>query len=237
MNTKTLLSQDLNWCVGHLPKELVLLMRDNPQLVVAGGFIRAVIAREEISDIDLFLPSKDDVEAALHDVKVALFKKCWPSIHYTKNATTLRFEPYPWQFVHRWFYDNPVSLLDSFDFTIARAAIWFDGKEWQSACSDRYYADLAAKRLVYCSPKRIEEVGGSMLRVLKFYQKGYRISVDDLGAVIARLSTGVILQRSNETENESDAAKALTKLLREVDPAVDFTHAAHLPSENTDGDL
>ena len=49
------------------------------------------------------------------------------------------------------------------------------GGEYVGLCNIRFYPDLAARRLVYTSPLRNEDAGGSILRVLKFYQRGYRI--------------------------------------------------------------
>jgi hypothetical protein len=149
-------------------------------------------------------------------------------IHTTQNAHTVpRKRGIAIQFIHRWSYDAVSDLLQSFDFTIACGAFWYyDG--WRSLCHDRFYQDLAAKRLIYTSPKRNEDAGGSMLRVLKFYQRGYRIPLDSMGAVIARLIGGV---RDIGGTTEDYRAHVITGLLREVDPAIDPTHIAHLPSE------
>ena len=98
---------------------------------------------------------------------------------------------------------------------------------------DRFYADLAAKRLIYRSPLRNEDAGGSLLRVLKFYQRGYRIPLNSLGAVIARLVNAVDEEKIGAFagNHEQKLAKVLTALLHEVDPAIDPEHIAHLPSD------
>jgi hypothetical protein len=88
---------------------------------------------------------------------------------------------------------------------------------------------------------RIEEAGGSCLRVLKFYQKGYRIPLNSMGAVIARLMSAVRIEdvRSFNDKNawdEEKLAKVITGLLREVDPNIDPSHIAHLPSEDESGE-
>lgn len=90
----------------------------------------------------------------------------------------------------------------------------------------RFYPDLAAKRLTYCAPKRIEEAGGSLLRVLKFYRRGYIIPLDSLAAVIARLTS----PPGADSSGELQVAGEYLKLLRMVDPEVDPTHEAHEPS-------
>ena len=136
----------------------------------------------------------------------------------------------PVQFIHRWTYETPADLLPSFDFTVARAAIWYEEKGWATLCDDRFYPDLAGKRLVYCSPARNEDAGGSILRVLKFYQKGYRIPLDSLAAVVTRLIGGVRDIGAVFERGEAEVARILTGLLHEVDPDIDPTHVAHLPA-------
>lgn len=227
-----LIPEDLSWCLQRLPAPWRDMMQARPnQLFLAGGFIRSCIAREDVNDADFFAPNHDTAAACA--LLVAGPARLTPI--RTDNAYTVPTKPVPAQFIHRWTFTNPVDAIASFDFTIARAAIWWDGQAWASACDPRFYPDLAAKRLVYCMPERIEEAGGSLLRVLKFYQRGYRIPLDSLGAVIARLAGSVRLDEIDRKvkaghSRETELAFVLTGLLREVDPAIDPTHAAHLPS-------
>ena len=58
---------------------------------------------------------------------------------------------------------------------------------FRSLCSGTFYQDLAAKRLRYTRPARNEDAGGSLLRVLKYYQKGYRIPLESFAGVLTRL--------------------------------------------------
>ena len=229
---------DLQWCIRMLPKKVLELMQARPgQVFLAGGFIRAAIAHEPINDVDLFVPSKDAAAACALALKgnnehIRLIE--------TENAWTVVMKPYPVQIIHRWTFNDPAACIQSFDFTIARAAIWHEGPnagQWASACDPQFYPDLAAKRLVYCKPERIEEAGGSMLRVLKFYQRGYRIPLDSLGAVIARLCQAVDWNKIDRHNNvEGQLGKVLTGLLREVDPNIDPLHESHLPSDAQEED-
>ena len=218
------------------------MQKHGAKVMVAGGFIRSCITNEHINDIDLFVPSKDFGLELAKELAEGDEKR----IHETDNAYTIKGYRIPVQIIHRWTFDDPGVCIQSFDFTIARAAFWCgaletekvgeDGKpvivnSWLSLCDPRFYPDLAGKRLIYCSPVRIEEVGGSMLRVLKFYQRGYRIPLDSLGKVIARLVGGVS-EESYATRDEDQMAKVLSGLLREVDPNIDPKHIAHLPSES-----
>lgn len=227
---------DLLWLIRRLPEPVAGLLRSSPKLFVAGGYIRSVIANEPVNDIDIFAPSKDLAALASkslsHRNEVA---------HETPNAFTIKTHGgNVVQFIHRWTFDTPEACLASFDFTIACAALWYDG-DWKTLADDNFYADLAGRRLVYRKPVRNEDAGGSMLRVLKFYQRGYRIPLDSLGAVIARLMSGVMQDEAarkafeSMTEGwEDEIAKQATGRLREVDPMVDPTGDAHLPSSEED---
>jgi hypothetical protein len=163
-------------------------------------------------------------------------------IFESDNAYTIYGYTTTPQIVHRWTFPNPREVVPSFDFTIACAAFWWSPEshivpaQWESLCDPNFYSDLAAKRLVYRSPERNEDAGGSMLRVLKFYQRGYRIPLDSMGAVIARLCQGVKWSeiardaKLNGISEEQQLGDVLSGLLREVDPDLDPSHIAHLPS-------
>lgn len=231
---------DLQWILRLAPEPLLLLMKSFPaEVFVAGGFVRAGVSKEDISDIDVFAPTA--ARADVFALKLANGQK--DSLHRTMNAITVKGLRYPIQFVHRWSFSNPLECIESFDFTIACAAFWYD-KGWQSVREDSFYADLAAKRLVYRRPKRNEDAGGSMLRVLKFYQRGYRIGLDSLGNVIARMTHGADAEHMKKLKDadpiiysaalgeEAESGRKYRQLLKEVDPGIDPSHVAHLPSSD-----
>lgn len=219
--------QDLRWAITRLPYKLKKLMQEDEdwkgQIFVGGGYLRSIVSGEKINDVDVFVSSKDKAELLAN--KIAKDKK---DIYETDNAFTILRSKITIQIIHRWVFDKPEDVSKSFDFTICCAVIYFD-KEWRSFCDERFYIDLASKRLIYRSPERNEDAGGSMLRVLKYYQKGYRIPLDSLGAVIARLTKELDPNKIDVTD-ELAVGKVLTGLLREVDPSIDPLHIAHLPS-------
>lgn len=257
MNLHKLAWHDLQWCLRRAPRKVLEAMKKHgAKVMVAGGYIRSCITNEHINDIDLFVDNKDFGRTLALELAEGDEKR----IHETDNAFTVKGYRYPVQIIHRWLFTSPEACILSFDFTIARAAFWCVNEiigehvdpakpdelpqptsisTWASACDARFYPDLAGKRLIYCSPVRIEEAGGSMLRVLKFYQRGYRIPLDSLGKVISRLCMAVkwedIHERGDGVPPEQQAAKILSGLLREVDPNIDPSHIAHLPSEPEDG--
>ncbi len=231
--------RDKNWIITRLPRSILNLLLENPDVFLAGGFIRSCIANEPINDIDLFCGSAEKAKSLALNLALANDLKRKP--HVTDNAITLLMKPYTVQFITRWTFPTPEKCAESFDFTIARAVFYADPTANKDAptlyrfvgkVDPNYYADLAGKQLVYCNPVREEEPGGSMLRVLKFYQRGYRIPLDSFADVMTRLVLGVDANvRGGGDANQ--LSKALCGLLREVDPNIDPLHQSHLPTTNT----
>lgn len=229
--------QDLKWAIKRLPKVLKDLMAEdewNSKIFVGGGYLRSIVSGEDINDIDIFVPSRQIGELLAY--KLAKEKE---DVYTTQNAFTITSYPLTMQIIHRWTFEDAVTIAQSFDFTVCAAVIYFnpETKLWDSYVDERFYTDLAAKRLIYKNPERNEDAGGSMLRVLKYYRKGYRIPLDSLGDVITRLVRGVKFEELPETgtsEFEARFAKVITSLLVEVDPNIDPEHLAHLPSEDSE---
>ena len=220
--------KDVSWAVRRLPEDVKnLMVRYGKQIVLGGGFLRAVIANEKVNDLDLFTSSPTQAKLFADVLAGQVGRK----VTETDNAYSLRLPKGDFvQFIHRWTFPTPEQLLGSFDFTIACAAIWAQSaSKWHSLADDDFYSDLAAKRLVYRSPVRNEDAGGSLLRVLKYYQRGYRIPLDSLGAVLARIVKGTT--DGDCYANEKDLATEFTRLLVVVDPQADPSHEAHLPAE------
>lgn len=215
---------DLQFVCSRIPRDVRGLMVDTRGLMLAGGFIRSVIQGEKPKDIDLFGPSYEVIKNAA--MRLA-FNRQGSRLHETQNAiTVITPERVPVQFIVRWMYDNPLALLKEFDFTICQAVVWYGqpagtvdrhaAYAWESAISDEFYPDLAARRLVYTSPKREEAAGGSMMRVRKFLPRGYNIQPSSLAKVIARLVNGIKKDRSGMGDEE--LAEEISFLLFEVDP-------------------
>lgn len=213
----TLSTDDMLSIIGFMPKDVrELLERRNASLVLAGGYVRARISREDPSDIDLFSPSKEDAKSGAEALAAG---RQGATVYRTRNAFSVLCQGrIPVQFIHRWTYPTARELLLSFDFTIAQAAIWRDGDHWRSACTSHFYPDLAAKRLHYLSPNRHEDAGGSLLRMQKFLSKGYSISPESMAAVVARLIRGVNAETRFWQAGEQAQGKVLAGLLRKVDP-------------------
>ncbi len=219
--------QDIYRVLCKLPKDVRSLLMEQ-KIYLAGGFIRAVIAGEELSDIDLFGEGRDFLEAKA--TSLALSRK--GRVYETKNAfTVLAAGRTPVQFIHRWQFRNWADLLNSFDFTIAKAVIWYQPEQasilpsdsnsppiWKSATAPTFYPDLAAHRLTYTFPVREEAPGGSFMRARKFIKKGYYADPVCLAGVIARMVGKLAFQDSSDYENEKRVTKIIAGMLEEVDP-------------------
>ncbi len=200
---------DLYFIASRLPKDVKDLIKSHPGLMIAGGFIRAIIAGEKISDIDIFGPNEEVLSIAAQEIAANRGSR----VHETNNAiTVVTLSRMPLQFITRWKYAKAEDLINSFDYTICQALITMEDGAWVSYCSDMFYPDLAARRLNYTSPMRNEDAGGSILRMRKFLSKGYTIQVDSMARVIARLISGI------DSKDEQSDAKVISRLLREVDP-------------------
>ena len=202
---------DLQMVVRRMPKDVRAALREHRgKLFVAGGFIRAVIADEEISDVDFF---GDDRALRRAASTLEISRRDSRKLE-TKNAITIAApDCLPLQFITRWRYDSPEDCAADFDFTVCQAVVYADaGGKFTSVIGEAFYRDLAAKRLVYRAPKRDEEAGGSMLRAIKYAKRGYRIPAFSLGALIAR-----VVEKYDPVSRISMADFAVARM-QEVDP-------------------
>lgn len=216
----TLVTHDLVTIIRRLDPSLVARIKSPNGLLVGGGFIRDCITGDQPHDIDVFASSKD--KAAEQAASLAAEKQC-KKIE-TPNAFTVCCRPLSVQFIHKWTFTSALECIQSFDFTIAQAAIWWD-RGWLSVCADNFYSDLAAKRLVYTRPVRDEAPGGSLLRVLKLYQRGYRIPLSSMAAVVSQLIGKIDAGKKERFMADSQwREQLLTGLLYDVDPSTDPRH-------------
>ena len=212
----TLYPEDIQRIVTSLPKDVVKLLKTaSGKIFLAGGFIRAKIAGEVPNDIDLW---GDDL-VYLDNQAILFAAQRGVRDMETQNAhTILTNGRTPVQFITRWVFDKPALCCESFDFTIASAAVWYEDGGWHSYCNERFYRDLASKSLTYMSPVRNEDAGGSFMRLQKFIAKGYRISPGNLAKVTARLLQGIKPGSGFYDKDEDWQAEVILGMLREVDP-------------------
>lgn len=150
---------------------------------LGGGFIRAIVADEKPSDIDLFVPDQGTANALATFIAECSIEA---SIHRSANAITIRGLGRPIQIITRWTYTSASAIIDSFDYTLAQAVLWKEGGEWLTLVSAAFEEDVINRRLVYTRPIRDEEKAGSLVRLFKFYKRGYTPTLNTVADVCAR---------------------------------------------------
>ena len=217
---------DLHRALRGIPKELKDRMKGGT-VFVGGGYITSIVRGDKVNDIDVFVGSRPEAEDLARSLKATLdITNEWKS----DNAITLRrLDKPPIQIIYRWTFNKIKDVADSFDFTMCCAAIGYEfgptgDLEVRSYCDEAFYRDVAANRLVYRHPIRNEDAGGSMLRMLKYYRRGYTGPLATTGGVIARMVGKVDWDKIYShpvEEREAVLTRVLTALLVEVDPNSD----------------
>ena len=206
--------------VAALPAPVKRMLRMSG-LFLAGGFIRSVVEGEKPKDVDIWVRSPEEAQRWARILGVALHRGAFS----TTNAITISFPDTAIQFITRWTFQTPGEVIQTFDFTIAQAVVWFDKVEgkWKGLCAETFLEDVREKRLVYKSPVREEDAAGSLLRVNKFLRRGYSISDEDMGKVTARVVKKVIEEKDTAPyapfQKEFDVESATVKMVRGARPA------------------
>lgn len=204
---------DLHLVVTRLPRDIREICKKNG-VILGGGFIREIISGGEVKDVDLFGSDKKELEI----IAKALTRDRDGRMFSTDNAITiLTSGRLPIQFITRWTFNDLISCVESFDYTVCQAGVFFnrETEKWESCINDDFYSDLAAKRLVYTFPDREEEAGGSVMRAVKFLRRGYNIQTQSLAGVMSRVAAKL---RVDTVGDEKEIAKIFKGLLVEVDP-------------------
>lgn len=233
---------DLKRFVIYLPREVRELCARHG-LMLGGGALRSRIEGDRVNDYDLFGPSKEVLEKAAEELRRKWNVEGMKAKKIeTGNAITI-LHPYqkrpPVQFITRWLYQGDSALqdlVDSFDFTCCRIAVRCTMKDknqvWEGAVGERFWEDLAARRLVYTRPVRDEAAGGSLLRMRKFLSRGYSISAHQMAEVMTRVVVAAQAKGLADgvgMEEETEWRTGITAQLNEVDPltvldGVEFIH-------------
>lgn len=175
-----MIAQDLAAVVGRIPPALRAQMHAHP-ILVAGGFVRSVIAHERVSDVDVFGPTPEMCKT----LAAELAALSGVTVIDTDYASTVPGRP-PVQYVHRWTFASARELMDHFDFRIVQAAVFFDGQAWRGETAEGFYEDVAAKRLTYVPG---DEPESSLLRVVKYARRGYHVAPEELAAVVDQIKS------------------------------------------------
>ena len=203
--------EHLDEALQLMGEDLRAILKDHPnQLIVAGGLLRAVVEGEDPTDVDVFVRDRKAMSRAV----MRLNDLGW--VPYTSpKAVTFRLAGrLPVQLIDRWPFDSPLGLIATFDYTMSQAALWHDGDDFRSVASPFFYEEVETKTLTFASPNRSDRDGDAVLRLLKFYRRGYRISLAGLADVLGRLA-------APRREDEHEVAAVLLGKLLDADDSSD----------------
>lgn len=214
---------DIRRVLEPLPEPIAAFVASH-RVVLAGGFVRDALNGETPKDIDLFPVGDEESPYAMADRFYDAMRLLpdaiatdRPARWHTDNAVTFRAIPgcpYPVQVITRWSFVSPEAVLEHFDFTIARAAIWMASNgQWTGLIDPRFGDDISEKRLVYTGS---DEPGASLLRAFKFARRGYHMPLASLAHLVRDVADQVSTAYPVRSLDE-----AILEGLRRVDPGPD----------------
>ena len=182
-----LLPEHRDLLLQHIKKDdtLVRLMKDNPGgIFISGGFPVCSLIDSPISDIDIF--GRDRV-SLFEAARVYGLYSPRHLMEPTKYTVSVNGKIGRVQFVVKEIYQSAQACIDSFDFSVCQAAIWFENGEWQTTCSPHFYHDIKARRLRFVNQERVNESpGASLWRAAKYAERGFKLSRNDKLALLER---------------------------------------------------
>ncbi len=161
--------------------------------IIAGGAITSVFTNQPISDVDIYFKSKQDFILA---VGQAYDENLW-CVAASDRAVTFTHNSGVVQLMHFDFFEDANAVFDAFDFSVCMGAYDIDKEDW--VFQDNFFKHAAQRYLDFHAGTRYPY--NSLLRVLKYQDKGYRINRESL------LRIGLCLQRVeiNSWEDLADA--------------------------------
>lgn len=188
MGRRTLTAADKSRVVKALPDDLVRYLKaSRGRLFVCGGFIRDVALGDEPKDIDVFGTDGELVKTS----GLALGAERPEGSKSTVYSISIKNPDLPIQFVWTWPVASPKVAIDRMDFTMCQAAMWWASGQWRSLCSSEFYPDTDEKRLRYTWPSREGTAGRSLVRAMRFVERGWKFPADEITRLVAHTALEV----------------------------------------------
>jgi hypothetical protein len=148
---------------------------------IAGGALTSVFTNTPVNDVDIYFKTEKDFILA---VGQAYDEGLW-CVAASDRAVTFVKDNHVIQLMHFDFFETGQDIFDVFDFTVAMAAYDIDKEEF--VFHEDFLKHASQRFLRFHSGTRYPY--GSLLRVLKYQQRGYTIGKGDL------LRIGLSLQK------------------------------------------
>lgn len=149
--------------INALKKHYILLSKDGPWL--AGGLLRRLLMNQDLdSDVDIFCKNAEQYDMLVKNIGLKPIKE------NEHNSTYLlpinKEKSIELQIIKIGPYESPVSLIDSFDFTLCQLA--YDGE--MLYLGEFTLFDLMRKRIVI---NKITSHVASLRRLIKYTHQGF----------------------------------------------------------------
>ena len=168
--------KDVKAITASLPEPVAEVLSENPgDVVLAGGFVRDIIAGVEPSDVDMFASRK---------VSASRFLTLARTYKITKSTTSIAefAGPLPIQVI--WPKAEPLEhVATRFDFACCLGLVAYGDDGWYGKCHPTFYKDVKDRRLTLLGADKVRS--RSLQRVLKLVAKGCSIEPEDLATIVA----------------------------------------------------
>jgi hypothetical protein len=174
---------DTPWDQRGLAAKSLLSKLAEHGVVLAGGAIVSIFTDSKISDLDFYCHD----ESQLQHVRILLNAYFPGSEFISANALTYHRKvgtrKYQVQLITR-FTGSCQEIFDAFDFTVTQAG--FDFPTGAFAFGDRFFADMAARKLVFLGSSHFPIC--AMYRTKKYMKKGFEVP----GSTIMHISLSIV---------------------------------------------
>lgn len=139
---------------------------------IAGGALTSAFTNQPINDVDIYFKTEADFVEA---VQQAYDESMW-CVAATDRAVTFVYRDSVVQLMHFDYFADANAIFDAFDYTVSMAAFDIDANEF--VFHEDFMKHAAQRYLKFHSGTRYPY--GSLMRVLKYQQRGYTIGKSDL---------------------------------------------------------
>lgn len=139
---------------------------------LAGGAVNSVFTGRRIADYDFYFRDQASFELAI----ASAFENSFWCAHVSDRSVTFSDNGTIHQYMFFEFFDKADGVFDAFDFTVCMGAYDTDAKDF--VLHEKFLTDCAERKLRFHPGTRFPLI--SALRVLKYQDRGYAISREDM---------------------------------------------------------
>lgn len=173
---------------------------------IAGGCIKDYFRNQSPKDIDIFFKTQEDLETVLkhfanQDSEIVVNNDKVVKIKHKDSIYDLI----------KMLYPDVITLLESFDFTIAQFAITSDKEFFYT---EEAFQDLTKRQLMLNSLPYPES---TMIRVRKYMNNGFNICHEELNKIIFAIRNRGVSMLENNLKFDFDNTLAATTLKQDIE--------------------